>query len=114
MNPQQLQGLMLPLGFLAIFYMFAIRPQRKKDKQIKEMRNALRAGDEIVTIGGIHGKILKVKEDYITLEVGSTKTRLEVTKWAIASVVNKNESKNNKKDEVEVEQIEVEQIEDKE
>ena len=101
MNAQQIQGLILPIGFLVIFYIFAIRPQRKKDQQVKEMRSALRVGDEVITIGGIYGKIFKVKEDVITLEVGSTKTRLDVTKWAIGSVVKKNESKSQKRDEVE-------------
>lgn len=98
MNAQQIQGLILPIGFLVVFYIFAIRPQRKKDQQIKEMRNALRAGDEIITIGGIYGKILKVKEDMVTIEVGSARTKLDITKWAIGSVINKNESKSNKKE----------------
>lgn len=98
MNAQQIQGLILPIGFLVVFYIFAIRPQRKKDQQIKEMRNALRAGDEIITIGGIYGKILKVKEDMVTIEVGTARTKLDITKWAIGSVINKNESKNNKKE----------------
>ena len=104
MTAQQIQGLILPIGFLVIFYIFAIRPQRKKDQQVKEMRSALRVGDEVITIGGIYGKIFKVKEDVITLEVGSTKTRLDVTKWAIGSVVKKNESKNQKRDEVETDE----------
>ena len=56
------------------------------------MRSNLKVGDEVVTIGGIYGKITVVKEDYLTLEVGSTKTRLEVTKWAIGTVINKTES----------------------
>lgn len=106
MNAQQLQGLILPIGFLVIFYLFAIRPQRKKDQKIKEMRSSLRTGDEVITIGGIYGKIFKVKEDIITIEVGTAKTRMDVTKWAIGSVVNKNESKSTKKDEVIEENIE--------
>lgn len=106
MNAQQLQGLILPIGFLVIFYLFAIRPQRKKDAKIKEMRSSLRTGDEVITIGGIYGKIFKVKEDIITIEVGTAKTRMDVTKWAIGSVVNKNESKSTKKDEVIEENIE--------
>lgn len=108
MNAQQLQGLLLPVGFLVIFYLFAIRPQKKKEKEVKEMRSSLRVGDEVITIGGIYGKVLKVKEDIITIEVGNTKTRLDVTKWAVGSVVNKNESKNTKRDEI------VEPEEDKE
>ena len=86
--PAQLQALILPIGFLVIFYVFAIRPQRKKEKQIKEMRSNLRVGDSIITIGGINGKILKVKDDLITLEVGSDKTKLEMAKWSLGSVIN--------------------------
>ncbi len=89
----QLQGLIIPIGFLVVFYLFAIRPQKKKENEVKAMRSGLRTGDEIITIGGIHGKILKVKEDIVLIEVGTTKTRLDVTKWAIGSVVTKNESK---------------------
>ncbi len=86
---QQLQALILPIGFLVIFYVFAIRPQRKKEKQIKEMRSNLRVGDDVVTIGGIKAKITVVKDDFITLEVGSTKTKLEMMKWSVGSVINK-------------------------
>lgn len=99
MDLAQLQGLIIPIGFLVVFYLFAIRPQKKKENEVKAMRSSLRAGDEIITIGGIYGKILKVKEDIVILEVGTTKTRLDVTKWAVGSVVNKNESKNMNRDE---------------
>lgn len=101
--PQQLQGLILPIGFFVLLYFMMIRPQKKKEQQIREMRDALRVGDQVVTIGGIYGKILKVKEDVITIEVGSAKTKLEMTKWSIGSVVSKNESKDNKDEEVKTE-----------
>ncbi|WP_409227392.1 preprotein translocase subunit YajC [Gudongella sp. SC589] len=84
---EQLQAFILPIGLLVIFYFFAIRPQKKKEKEIKEMRSGLRVGDEVVTIGGIYGKIVKAKEDVLTLESGSAKTRLEVTRWAVGSVL---------------------------
>lgn len=93
MNPQQIQGLIIPIGFLVIFYFFAIRPQKKKEKEITAMRESLKVGDEIITIGGIYGKIILAKEDIITLEVGSTKTRLDVTRWSIGSVINSNQTK---------------------
>lgn len=99
MDLGQLQGLIIPIGFLVVFYLFAIRPQKKKENEVKAMRSSLRAGDEIITIGGIYGKILRVKDDMIIIEVGTTKTRLDVTKWAVGSVINKNESKNTKADE---------------
>mgnify|MGYP001018308040 FL=1 len=89
MGPEQLQALVLPIGILAIFYFFAIRPQKKKEKEINEMRSNLNVGDEVITIGGILAKIVTVKEDQVIVEVGATKTRLELTKWAIGSVVKK-------------------------
>lgn len=96
MNPQTIQALIVPVGFLVVFYLFIIRPQKKKDTEIREMRGSLREGDEIITIGGIYGKIIRAKEDVLTLEVGSTKTRLDVTRWAVGSIVKKNESKSKK------------------
>ena len=104
MSPQQINGLILPIGFLVIFYIFAIRPQKKKEKEIQQMRNALNNGDEVVTIGGICGKIIKVKEDIVTLEVGTTKTRLDVTKWAIGSVTNKKDNVSSRKEEAAIDQ----------
>ena len=66
MDLAQLQGLIIPIGFLVVFYLFAIRPQKKKENEVKSMRSSLRAGDDVITIGGIYGKILKVKEDMVT------------------------------------------------
>lgn len=93
MTPQQVQGLIIPIGFLVIFYLFAIRPQKKKEKEIRSMRDSLKVGDEVITIGGIYGKILLAKEDKLTLEVGNTKTRLDVTRWAVGSVISSNDVK---------------------
>lgn len=87
MNTAQLQGLILPIGFLVIFYFIAIRPQRKRDKEIKEMRSNLKVGDDVLTIGGIKGKIVQVKDDYITLEIGTAKNKVEFAKWAVGSVI---------------------------
>ncbi|HMM70366.1 MULTISPECIES: preprotein translocase subunit YajC [Gudongella] len=96
---EQLQAFILPIGLLVIFYFFAIRPQKKKEKEIKEMRSSLRVGDEVITIGGIMGKIIKLKDDYVTLEIGSAKTKLDITRWAVGSVVKANGSKSNKQEE---------------
>ncbi len=81
-------GLLLMLGFLAIFYFLIIRPQQKKEKKIKEMRGNLKIGDEVATIGGIHGKIISVKEDIVIIEVGADKIKLTMAKWAIGNVLN--------------------------
>ncbi len=93
MNPQQIQGLIIPIGFLVIFYFFFFFLQKKKEKEITAMRESLKVGDEIITIGGIYGKIILAKEDVITLEVASTKTRLDVTRWSVGSVINSREAK---------------------
>ena len=57
-----LGGLIVPIAFLAIFYFFAIRPQKKRQKEITEMRDSRRVGDEITTIGGFYGKIVQIKD----------------------------------------------------
>lgn len=86
MGTEQLTAFILPLGFIAFIYLVMIRPQQKKDKKIREMRSNLKVGDEITTIGGIFGKVVKIKEDLITIEVGADKTKLTIAKWAIGNV----------------------------
>ncbi|MBM7613881.1 preprotein translocase subunit YajC [Alkaliphilus hydrothermalis] len=86
---EQLTGLIIPLGLLAILYFMIIRPQQKKEKKVTAMRSALKVGDEIITIGGVYGKIIKIKEDVLTIEVGSDKTKLVMARWAVGSVVTK-------------------------
>ncbi|AOY76942.1 preprotein translocase subunit YajC [Clostridium formicaceticum] len=90
---QNLGGLIIPLGFLAIFYFLVIRPQQKRESKTREMRNNLKVGDEIVTIGGIYGTILKIKDDTLTIEIGADKTKLTIARWAIGSVTNEIKSK---------------------
>ena len=70
---------------LAVFYFMLIRPENKRKKEAEEMRNAVKVGDEITTIGGIVGKVVHVKEDKIVLETGADQVRIEFTKWAISS-----------------------------
>lgn len=69
-----------------VFWFMLIRPQRKKDKQVKEMLNNLKAGDRICTIGGIYGTITGIKDDTITLSVGKDNLSMVVARWAIRSV----------------------------
>ena len=71
---------------VAVFYFLLIRPQRKKDKKVKEMLSALKAGDRICTIGGIYGTIVSLKDDTVTLAVGSAKNQMVMARWAIRSV----------------------------
>ena len=72
----------------AALYFFTIRPQSKRDKEQKNFRNNLKPGDEIVTIGGIYGKVVRITEDRVVIVVGSEKTKLEMAKSAINSYAN--------------------------
>ena len=89
---------LLPLVFLfVIMYFLMIRPQKKKDKQIQEMRRSLSVGDEIVTIGGICGKIVKVKDESIVIQVGAERVKFEMMKWSVSKVVNSDVSRTSAK-----------------
>ena len=72
----------------ALVYFFMIRPQKKQEKEVNSMRNALVVGDEITTIGGITGRIVAIKEesDTLILETGSDRHRINIKRWAISSV----------------------------
>jgi len=85
-------GIILMVIFIAFFYFFVIRPQKKKEKEIKEMRDNLKVGDEVITIGGIYGRIVKIKDEVVTIEVGADRNKIDVTKWAIGSVTNKKDN----------------------
>ncbi len=74
---------------IPIFYFLMYRPQKKQERETAQMRNSLMIGDEIVTIGGIMGRIVKVKEDYVIIETGSDRTKIKFRKTAIASVEKK-------------------------
>jgi len=71
---------------ILIFYFLIIRPQNKKQKEAKRMLEALKKGDKVVSIGGIHGTVVSVKDQTVVVKVDDN-TKLEFTKSAIASVV---------------------------
>ncbi len=62
---------------VVLFYFMLIRPQRKRDKETKAMLNAMKVGDKVVTIGGICGKIVKIKDNYVFIETGNIGTQTE-------------------------------------
>ena len=74
------------LVIFAALYFFTIRPQSTRDKELRNLRNSLKPGDEIVTIGGIYGKIVRVTDDRVVIMVGSDKTKLELAKSAISGL----------------------------
>ncbi len=82
-----LGGNLIPLIFLALMlvamYFIMIRPQRKQKKEEQKMRSSLRVGDEIVTIGGICGRIVNIKEDALIIETGADRSKMTVKNWAV-------------------------------
>ena len=79
-------NILLLVVFIAMIYFMMIRPQRKKDKEDREMRSSLQVGDEIITIGGVVGKITKIAEKTVVVETGTGRNKIEFLKTAIASV----------------------------
>ncbi len=82
MSGQGMQSLLMLGLMVLIFYFFMIRPQMKKQKELKNFRENLKAGDKVVTIGGIHGKILEVSDTTVLVQAEGTKLRFD--KSAIA------------------------------
>ena len=74
------------LSMLAFFYFSMIRPENKKKKAQDEMRSSVAVGDMITTIGGIQGKIVNISGDRITIETSEDRVRIQILKWAVASV----------------------------
>lgn len=62
-------GMVMILAMIVIFYFFMIRPQSKKQKELKKARDAMKSGDKVVTAGGIHGRIKEIKDTYVMLEI---------------------------------------------
>lgn len=89
--------LLMVIIMFAVFYFFVLRPESKKKKKTEEMRNSLTLGDEIVTIGGMIGKIVQITEDTITFETGEDRVRIQTKKWAISTTA-KMEAEEAKKD----------------
>ena len=78
--------------FLAVivvtFYFLYLRPQKKRDKEFAKMRDSLKIGDVVVTIGGIVGIVTSIKEDVIILETGNDKNKVRIKKWAVKEIEN--------------------------
>lgn len=86
LSPQLIRSVIPMIVMLAFFYFVLIRPQRKREKKVEDMRNGLKVGDEILTIGGLKGKIIIVKEDYVVIESSGMNTRIDVMKWGVHSL----------------------------
>lgn len=98
-----LGGTVIYLVLMIVFFYFVlIRPQKKREKQTRMMLNDMRPGDEIITIGGIMGNIVSIKEDRVVIETGANRTKLTFEKSAIKSVLTVHEDE----DEYEIEEEE--------
>ena len=79
--------LVMMIVLIAVFYFFMIRPENKRKKQAEEMRNSLKKGDVITTIGGINGIVRQIKEDedLFIIESSADKSKIAVKRWALQS-----------------------------
>ena len=89
MNQQLVWSIVYIIALFAIFYFLFIRPQKKKDKELKEMRENLNVGDKVTTIGGIIAHVAKIEENAVLLEIGPNRTKVPFEKWAIGKVESK-------------------------
>ena len=73
------------VAMFVIMYFIMIRPENKRKKEAEQMRSSLRNGDQIISIGGIAGTVVDVKEDRIVIETGADRVRVELMKWGVSS-----------------------------
>lgn len=85
MTNETLYSFVMILVLIAIFYFVLWRPESKKKKEAAALRESLKVGDQITTIGGVVGTICAIKEETIVMETGADRVRIEFTKWAISS-----------------------------
>lgn len=90
MNSSSLLKTVIPLAILlVVMYFLLIRPQKKREKETNAMRNNVEVGDNIVTIGGIYGKIVKTKDESLVIQVGADKIKFEIARWSVSKVLEK-------------------------
>lgn len=78
--------IILMVGVVAVMFIFMFRSQKKQEKEANEMRNNLQIGDEVTTIGGIIGEIVRIKDETVTIETGKDRTKIRILRTAIRSV----------------------------
>ena len=114
---EQFYSIGMILVMIAIFYFLLIRPESKRKKQAQQMRDSLKKGDMITSIGGIVGKIVHVTDNTIIIETSDDRVRMELTKWAVSSTgvqtsdqpETKKEKKEDKKEEKKEEPAKIEE-----
>lgn len=80
-----LPTILMLLAMVAVFYFLLIRPENKRKRESENMRNSVKVGDSVITIGGITGTVVNIKEDKFVLETGADQVRIEFMKWALSS-----------------------------
>lgn len=83
--------IIMMVALFAAMYFFTIRPQKKQQKMEQEIRENTQVGDEVTTIGGICGKVVAIKDDTVTIETGSDRTKIKLKKFAIGTNITANE-----------------------
>jgi preprotein translocase subunit YajC len=73
--------------FVVVMYFLIFLPQKKRDKKTKEMLDSMQVGHQVITIGGITGKIVNIKDDEVTIETGVERAKINFKKWAIKEVI---------------------------
>ena len=80
-----MDSIILLVAMIAVFYFLIIRPENKRKKQADNMRNSLKKGERITTIGGLVGRIVQVNDATVVFETSEDRVRIEVAKWGIQS-----------------------------
>ena len=78
-------SIIMLVAMLAIFYFMLIRPENKRKKEAEQMRSSVKKGDKVVTIGGIVGVVVDVKDNKFVMETGADQVRIELEKWALST-----------------------------
>lgn len=94
--PEFVPQIIMIVALFAIMYFMLIRPQKKKDDEVRKMRESLKVGDDILTIGGIYGKVVRIKDDRLTIQVGADRTRIDIAKWAVNNIEKASDIKSSK------------------
>lgn len=83
-NTASMLATFIPLILMiVVFYFLLIRPQKKRDKEVQKMRENIEIADEIVTIGGIIGRIVSIKDDTIVIETAGDRSKIRLARWSI-------------------------------
>ena len=86
MDTQTLMGFAPFILVIVVFYFMLIRPQQKRDKAHRQLLSELAVGDSVVSVGGITGKVVTIKDDFVTIETGADKTKIKLQRWAVKEV----------------------------